>query len=98
MIRRGRALQGNVDLGHRFCQCFETHRLLVPNPTLTFEWGWNLMQCIRQGDELRLAHCDVCSISHVYDQLALPRSDCPACLTLRSAPNTGAHDRQRLAG
>ena len=80
----GPALKGNVDLGHRFCQCFETHTLVVPDPKLSFEWGWNLMMSIRRGDELSLAYCDVCSMSYVYDLLALPRSGCPSCLTLRS--------------
>ena len=90
----GPRLKCNVDLGHRFCQCFETHKMVISKPTLNFEWGWNLMQSIRRGDELRLAHCDVCSIAYVYDQLTLPRSDCPACLTLRSAPPKGARIRQ----
>ena len=80
----GPQLRGNVDLGHRFCQCFETHKLLVPEPRLSFEWGWNLMMSIRRGDELGLARCEVCSMSYVYDLLALPRSGCPSCLTLGS--------------
>jgi len=80
----GPQLRGNVDLGHRFCQCFETHNLLVPEPKLSFEWGWNLMMSIRRGDELGLARCEVCSMSYVYDLLALPRSGCPSCLTLGS--------------
>ena len=94
----GPRLSGDVDLGHRFCQCFETHKAVVLEPTLSFEWGWNLLQSIRRGDELRLAHCDVCSIAHVYDQLALPRSVCPACLTLRSVPGAGAAAGQEATG
>ena len=94
----GPRLKGNVDMGHRFCQCFETHNMVISKPTLNFEWGWNLMQRIRRGDELRLAQCDVCSIAYVYDQLALPRSDCPACLTLRSAPPKGAPIRHSAMG
>ena len=90
----GPRLRGNMNLGHRFCQCFETHRLMIPKPTLSFEWGWNLLKSIRRGDELRLAHCDVCSIAYVYDQLQLPRSDCPACLTLRTVPSKNAPVRQ----
>lgn len=86
----GPSLKGNVDLGHRFCQCFETHRVVIHEPTLSFEWGWNLMQSIRRGDELSLARCDVCSTSYVYDLLALPRSNCPACLTLDSRHLDGA--------
>ncbi len=86
----GPSLKGNVDLGHRFCQCFETHRVVIHEPTLSFEWSWNLMQSIRRGDELSLARCDVCSTSYVYDLLALPRSNCPACLTLDSRHLDGA--------
>ena len=78
-------LRGNVDMGHRFCQCFETHQLVVPEPKLSFEWSWNLMMSIRRGDELSLAQCEVCSMSYVYDLLALPRSGCPCCLTLGSS-------------
>jgi len=75
-------LKGSLDLGHRFCQCFETHNVIVPDPTLSFEWGWNLMLSIRRGDELSLTRCEACATSYVYDLLALPRSGCPACLTL----------------
>ena len=94
----GPRLKGNVSLGHRFCQCFETHNLLVQKPTLSFEWGWNLLQSIRGGDELRLAHCDICSIAYVYDQLHLPRVDCPACLTLRVLPPKKAPPRRAAMG
>ena len=94
----GPRLNGDVELGHRFCQCFETHTAVVLEPTLSFEWGWNLLQSIRRGDELSLAHCDVCSIAYVYDQLALPRSDCPACVTLRNVPGAGAAGGQEATG
>src|SRR5690606_28031954 len=30
----GPRLQGSVELGHRFCQCFETYLLLVPRANL----------------------------------------------------------------
>ena len=75
-------LRGNVDFGHRFCQCYETHLLVVPEPVLSFEWGWNLLLGIRRGDELGIMRCEDCSMSYVYDLLALPRSACPACLSL----------------
>ena len=94
----GPSLRGNVDMGHRLCQCYETHRLVVPQPTLSFEWCWNLLQNIRRGDELWLAHCDVCSIAYVYDQLQAPRNDCPACLTLRTVPTRKAPLRHAAMG
>ena len=39
----GPPLRGNLDLGNRFCECYEIHRRVIPQPTLTFEWAWNLM-------------------------------------------------------
>jgi len=93
----GPALRGNVDLGHRFCQCFETHELIVPDATLSFEWGWNLLISLRRGDELSLARCESCSTSYVYDRLALPRSRCPACAALEERNSPQALDPQRLS-
>jgi len=85
-------LEGNVDLGHRFCQCYETHLILVPDPVLSFEWGWNLLSGIRRGDELSIRRCEECSMCYIYDLLALPRSTCPACLSLQS-PRSGIDNR-----
>ncbi len=76
----GPSLQHNVDLGHRFCECFETFDLLVPRSPLSFEWCWNLLVSMRRGDELGIAQCDACSICYVFDILSLPRSACPGCL------------------
>lgn len=75
----GPELKHNIDLGHRFCECFETHRYLISDATLTFEWGWNLLLSIRRGDELGIVRCESCSICHVVDLLALPRAPCPSC-------------------
>jgi hypothetical protein len=76
----GPPLKHNVDLGHRFCECFETFELVVPRTSLSFEWCWNLAISMRRGDELGIARCDSCSICYVFDVLSLPRSTCPACL------------------
>jgi hypothetical protein len=85
------ALKSNVQLGHRFCESFETYLQLIPRPLLNFEWGWNLLLSIRRGDELGIDRCDECSICYIVDRLALPRNQCPACTTLseiQSAPTT----------
>jgi hypothetical protein len=79
----GPSLKGNVELGHRFCDCFETYALLVPRSTLSFEWGWNLLLSMRRGDELGIARCENCSVCYLFDLLSLPRSACPACLLFR---------------
>jgi hypothetical protein len=76
----GPPLKHNIDLGHRFCECFETFEYLVPRSAFSFEWCWNLLLSMRRGDELGIAHCDTCSICYVFDVLSLPRSACPACL------------------
>jgi hypothetical protein len=76
----GPNLKGNVDWGHRFCECFESFDLLVPKHTLSFEWGWNLLTSMRRGDELGIARCNECSLCYVFDLLSLPRSVCPSCL------------------
>jgi hypothetical protein len=75
----GPPLKNNIELGHRFCDCFETFDEIVPRSSLSFEWGWNLLVSMRRGDELGIARCDSCSICYLYDILSLPRSACPAC-------------------
>src|SRR5690606_3493096 len=78
-------LKGNVDLGHRFCECYETYCALVPRANLSFEWGWNLLASLRRGDELGIARCSVCSVGYVVDHHAVPRPACPACATIADA-------------
>ena len=75
-------LERNVALGHRFCECFETYQAIVPRPTLTFEWGWNLLLSIRRGDELGVKRCEACGVCYIVDLLALPGRACPICLVL----------------
>ena len=89
----GPRLRGNIELGNRFCQCYETHVRVIPRPTLSFEWAWNLMLTVRRGDEIGIDRCEECATIYLYDQLMLPRSPCPACPTLRasrSAASLGA--------
>lgn len=89
----GPKLEGNIELGHRFCECFESYLVLVPRPILSFEWGWNLLSSIRRGDELAIARCENCSGGYVYDLLTLPRPACPACaLFTRHRDLVGPHE------
>lgn len=80
----GPNLKGNIDLGHRFCECFDTLERLVPQHSLSFEWGWNLLMSIRRGDELGLARCSRCANGYVFDLLSLPRTICPSCLLVEA--------------
>lgn len=83
-------LRNNIDLGHRFCECYETYCGLVGKPSLSFEWCWNLLVSVRRGDELGVDRCNDCRMFHVYDRLAMPRPGCPVCalfaLNRSSAP------------
>lgn len=90
-------LQGNVDLGHRFCECYETYSSLVPRTTLSFEWGWNLLLSLRRGDELGIARCEHCALGYVVDLLALPLSACPACTTFAATGTRSLAREEALA-
>ncbi|MBT8107608.1 MAG: hypothetical protein KJP17_05200 [Gammaproteobacteria bacterium] len=71
----------NVEFGHRLCRAYETYLVLHRNPTLNFEWAWNLLQCISWNDELYLAGCDGCGMRYVQDAYALDNATCPTCET-----------------
>lgn len=68
-----------VGLGERLCDAYETHRVLYPDPQLSFEWAWNLYQLLALRRELRLAWCASCFGPYVQDAFALDYSRCPVC-------------------
>ena len=72
-------LRHNIELGQRLCDCYEAYCCIVPGPTLTFEWSWNLLLNIRSGDELGLGPCSDCGTWHLRDLLAVPSNACPVC-------------------
>lgn len=72
-------LERNTEMGHRFCESFESYRNLVTSPKLSFEWAWNLLVSMRRGDELGFERCERCTISYIVDLLALPKAGCPNC-------------------
>ncbi len=69
----------DVEFGHRLCRAFETYLLLHRKPTLSFEWAWNLLQCISVNDELYLSCCQFCNANYVQDSYALDNATCPTC-------------------
>ncbi len=69
----------NVEFGHRLCRAFETYLVLHDEPTLSFEWTWNLLFSISYNDELYLAQCRSCSARYVQDAYALDHKTCPTC-------------------
>ena len=69
----------NVEFGHRVCRAYETYLLFHKNAVFSFEWAWNLLQCISYNDELYLAACADCNANYVQDAYALDDQTCPAC-------------------
>jgi len=69
----------DVEFGHRVCRAYETYLLLHPEPELSLEWAWNLLQCIGYNDELYLAACENCDSRYVQDAYALDHGSCPSC-------------------
>lgn len=69
----------DVEYGHRVCRAFETYVLLHPEPSINFEWAWNLLQNMGHNDELYLAVCRYCGCRYVQDAYAIDRRICPSC-------------------
>jgi hypothetical protein len=69
----------DVEFGHRLCRAYETYLVLHEDAKLSFEWAWNLLQCISYNDELYLASCSGCDARYVQDAYALDRKTCPTC-------------------
>ena len=74
----------DVEFGHRVCRAFETYCQFHPEPTLSFEWAWNLLHNIVRNDELYLAKCKSCRCSYVQDAYAIDRGACPSCALLKA--------------
>lgn len=71
----------DVEFGHRLCRAYETYLVLHEDAKLSFEWAWNLLQCISYNDELYLAACTGCTSPYVQDAYALDNGTCPTCET-----------------
>jgi hypothetical protein len=69
----------DVEFGHRLCRAYETYLVLHDSPSLSFEWAWNLLNCISSNDELYLAACSYCDARYVQDAYALDSATCPTC-------------------
>ncbi len=83
----------DVEYGHRLCRAYETYLLLNENASLSFEWAWNLLQCISYNDELYLAQCRHCEARYVQDAYALDHKICPACSLEIAAASRQAQPR-----
>ena len=81
----------DVDFGHRLCRAYESYLVLHEDARLSFEWAWNLLNCIAWNDELYLAVCDQCDARYVQDAYALDNRTCPACDIGRGSGTLAGH-------
>ena len=82
----------DVEFGHRLCRAYETYLLLHADAKLSFEWAWNLLQCISYNDELYLAACATCDARYVQDSYALDGKTCPTCEISATSGTLNAHE------
>ena len=81
----------DVDFGHRLCRAYETYLVLHDDAQLSFEWAWNLLNCIAWNDELYLAVCGQCDARYVQDAYALDNRICPSCDIGRTSGTLARH-------
>ena len=81
----------DVEFGHRLCRAYETYLLLHEDASLSFEWAWNLLQCVSYNDELYLAVCRQCDARYVQDAYALDHKTCPNCEIAASSGTLAPH-------
>ena len=65
--------------GEALCDAFETYRMLMPAPRISFEHTVFLVTALARGDELRAMHCADCSALVVVDRLAVEQRRCLSC-------------------
>ncbi len=74
-----------VARGALLCEAFETYRVLVADPQISFEHAVYLLSALTCGEELRVASCRWCASMVVTDRLALRAPVCNECGDGRAA-------------
>jgi hypothetical protein len=65
--------------GEALCDAFETYRMLVPSPRISFEHAVFLVTALARGDELRAALCADCTGVIVVDRFGTEARRCLSC-------------------
>jgi hypothetical protein len=71
--------QSPLELGEIFCDAYETHRQLLQSASISFEHAWFLLQLLKRGEQLRVAHCRLCRSDYLHDLINLSHRACPTC-------------------
>ncbi len=65
--------------GEALCDAFETYRMLVPSPRISFEHAVFLVTALARGDELKASLCSDCRGLIVVDRLGAGQRHCLSC-------------------
>jgi hypothetical protein len=65
--------------GEALCDAFETYRMLMPAPRISFEHAVFLVTALARGDELRAVQCTDCMGLIVIDRLGTDARRCLSC-------------------
>jgi len=65
--------------GEALCDAFETYRMLVPSPRISFEHTVFLVTALARGDELRASLCSDCMGLIVVDRFGAGQRRCLSC-------------------
>lgn len=68
-----------MNRGESLCDAFETYRMLVPNPRISFEHAVFLVTALARGDELRASLCGDCMGLIVVDRYGSAQRHCLSC-------------------
>jgi hypothetical protein len=80
LLGRGAALhRPSLEEVARFCDVFDTFKGLCPQPAISFEHAWFLLQTLSRDNEFVLETCQDCQSLWVRDRLDILPDNCPAC-------------------
>ena len=65
--------------GEALCDAFETYRMLVPSPRISFEHAVFLVTALARGDELKASLCADCMGLIVVDRYSAGQRHCLSC-------------------
>jgi hypothetical protein len=65
--------------GELLCQAFEVYQQLMTSHGISFEHAVFLVTALARGDELQLAHCELCGALTVVDRFAFKAQRCLHC-------------------
>jgi hypothetical protein len=69
----------DITRGHALCTAFETHVVMIPAASISFEYAVFLADCLARGDQLRLGRCSDCGGMIVVERFPIRERRCQHC-------------------